>query len=184
MNSNKQQQPVKSTYVLPHMRAAAAAAAAKAKPTSVDIKSAKEFPSLAGSGRGPAAVASEPVTTTVLNFKTMLDDSARKAEAERKRVLLYKKGSPEALRRLGWEILTIKPLHVLSERLYNQQHGLPLDYSDTYKDMEGYIPGLVVQRYEDDVVEDGDFYSVISQDSYDMNMDQFVDDILYEDAMD
>ena len=172
------EQPVKLSYVLPHKRHMQS----QQKPTTVDITSIHDFPTLSVA-RQEQQEQQEHKQTTSLNFKTMLDESARKAEVERKRQLVYQKGSHETMRRLGWEILKIKPFQVLSERLYRREHDLPLEDPEQFKDMEGYIPGLIVQRYDDLNYTDQSTSLNVEEDMemhMDLNLDHFVDTVLYD----
>jgi hypothetical protein len=108
-------------YVPPHSKK-------NAKPqiiTSVNSESITEFPSL---GSFHSSHHEKPV----MNFKLMLDESARKKEEARLKFLEYQKGSNETLAKLGWTVLLIREPRVMAERLYCREHNMPYPDDDTY----------------------------------------------------
>ena len=126
-----------SRYVPPHSKKAA-------KPqiiTSVNSESITEFPTL---GSFHSSHHDKPS----MNFKLMLDESARKKEEARLKFLEYQKGSNETLAKLGWAVLIMREPRVMAERLYCIEHNLP------YPEDDMYVPSAPIDRDDEDFEEE------------------------------
>ena len=126
-----------SRYVPPHSKKAA-------KPqiiTSVNSESITEFPTL---GSFHSSHHEKPA----MNFKLMLDESARKKEEARLKFLEYQKGSNETLAKLGWAVLIMREPRVMAERLYCREHNLP------YPEEDMCVPSGPIDRDDEDYEEE------------------------------
>lgn len=146
MASNEWQTVPKSGYMPPHMRAAIAAKKAAEMPRSI---AEMTFPELIQ----PVHLEKKPA----LNYKLMLDESARKREEEARKLAMIQKGGDEALQALGWAVLRRRPMKELAQRLWGRENGLDVD-SENFKDMIGYIPGSLPCRFfeEDQAIWDAE----------------------------